>query len=104
MDIQIIVIVLGIAFLFTPTKNQKTSLIKIIGLTFYLIMILLITDWVNVIELFNSYINNFSEWLLIKSDNDQQKAKTYFAIFIIVAMQPIIFGLFFFYKKNRMKL
>ena len=102
MDIKTIAIVFGIIFLLIPANNQTTSYIKIIGLLASGSITLLNSDWAKFVELLNVSIDNFYEWVLMKADGDEAKAINYLAISSFVAMQPIIFVFFYFYRKTRM--
>ncbi|GJI56943.1 hypothetical protein HEMROJRC1_20550 [Rodentibacter sp. JRC1] len=101
MDIQTVAMIFQVIFFLIPANNQTTSYIRIIGLIASSSVILLNADWAKVKELLDVFINNIYEWLLIKADGNQEKANSYFVILTILAIQPIILGIFLFYKKEK---
>ncbi|WP_242680837.1 hypothetical protein [Pasteurella multocida] len=101
METKLIAIIFWFIFLLIPANNQTTLYIKIIGLLSSCLIIILSADWSGFKEAVYSSLISLQEWILIKADGDQAKANGYFITFLFIAMQPIILGGFWLYKKTR---
>lgn len=94
MILPITFLVFGLIFLIHPIKNRTGLEIKIFGL-FLSGLLFLYTTYTDV------DFKPLYDWLLLNTNSNTVIAKAYLYLIIFIAIQPMIFLLFFLHKTSK---
>lgn len=101
MDMWMMGLTACIIFIVIPAQNQTTLYIKIVGILISSLIMFSTFDWAKTYETLNEVMKSFYEWLLIKSDGDEETASAYLCVSLVMLSQPFILGGYTLYKKLR---
>ena len=88
-------------FYSNSAQNQTTLYIKIVGILISSLIMFSTFDWAKTYETLNEVMKSFYEWLLIKSDGDEETASAYLCVSLVILSQPFILGGYALHKKLR---
>ncbi len=101
MDMWMMGLTACIIFIVIPAHNQTTLYIKIVGILISSLIMFSTFDWAKTYETLNEVMKSFYEWLLIKSDGDEETASAYLCVSLVILSQPFILGGYALHKKLR---
>ena len=89
-------------YFYSNSSSQSNDLyIKIVGILISSLIMFSTFDWAKTYETLNEVMKSFYEWLLIKSDGDEETASAYLCVSLVILSQPFILGGYTLYKKLR---